>query len=96
MKNTVIFYETESGNCPVADFLHTLPVKHHTKAVRNLELLEEFGRQLGGGLIDHIHEEIWELRTRFGNDISQIASRGHANHDECAPEGCWRLRRLSV
>ena len=72
MKNTVIFYETESGNCPVADFLGKLPVKHHAKAVRNLELLEEFGRHLGGGLIDHIQDEIWELRTRFGNDISRV------------------------
>jgi len=72
VKNTVIYYETLSGNCPVADFLNGLSIKHHAKAVRNLELLEEFGQFLQGGIVTHIHEEIWELRTKFANDISRI------------------------
>ncbi len=72
MKNNIIFYETLSGNCPVAEFLKGLPPKHHAKAVRNLELLEEFGQFLQGGLIAHIHEEIWELRISSANNISRI------------------------
>jgi len=72
MKNNIIFYETVSGNCPVAEFLEGLPTKHHAKAVRNLELLEEFGQLLKGGIIAHIQEEIWELRISFAHDISRI------------------------
>ena len=72
MNNSIIFYETLSGRCPVADFLGKLPIKYHAKAVRNLELLEEFGQCLQGGLIAHIHEDIWELRISFAHNISRI------------------------
>lgn len=72
MGNTIIFYETLSGRCPVADFLEGLQTKHHAKAVRELELLEEFGQSLQGGNVAHIGEKLWELRIRFANDISRI------------------------
>ena len=72
MKYTIVFYETKSGNCPVEKFLNALPVKHHAKIIRNLELLEEYGQFMQGGLISHIKDEIWELRTIFGGNISRI------------------------
>ena len=72
MKNTIIFYETLSGKCPVIEFLNGLSVKHHAKVIRNLQLLEEFGQHLQGGFISHIHGDIWELRIGFGNNISRI------------------------
>jgi phage-related protein len=72
MKNSIVFYETLSGTCPVAKFLEDLSIKHHAKAVRNLELLEEFGQSLQGGIIAHVQEDIWELRIGFANDISRI------------------------
>ena len=49
-----------------------LPTKHHAKVVRNLELLEEFGQFLQGGIIAHIHGAIWELRVSYANNISRI------------------------
>ena len=72
LKNNILFYETFAGNCPVANFLKNLPPKHHAKAVRNLELLEEFGQFLQGGLIAHVYKEIWELRISSANNISRI------------------------
>ncbi|MFC1490358.1 type II toxin-antitoxin system RelE/ParE family toxin [Candidatus Latescibacterota bacterium] len=72
MSEKIIFYETKDGNCPVADFLSGLPVKHHAKALRNLELLEEFGQELQGGFISRIRGKLWELRIRFAGDISRI------------------------
>ena len=72
MSNKIILYETLDGNCSVADFLKGLPTKHHAKALRNLELLEEFGQHLQGGFITHIRGNIWELRISFAGDISRI------------------------
>ena len=36
------FYETESGMKVILDFLESLPVKHKARAIREIELLEEF------------------------------------------------------
>lgn len=40
------FYRLESGKSPVEDFLDSLNSKMRNKAVRSLELLEEFGNTL--------------------------------------------------
>ena len=72
MKKIILLYETTSGNRPVERFLNTVPVDHRAKIVRNLELLREFGNQLGGGYIDYIKDGIWELRTAQGGNISRI------------------------
>ena len=72
MNNKIIFYETLSGSCPVDEFLESLPIRHHAKAIRNLQLLEEFGQDLGGGYISKVRGKLWELRIRFAKDISRI------------------------
>lgn len=43
MKYTLEFYETETGSCPVADFLISLPAKARRKATTYFEVLEEGG-----------------------------------------------------
>ena len=72
MKNSVIFYETVTGNCPVAEFIKALPPKHQAKAIRNLELFEEYGQLLQGGFVSHIYDQIWELRIVHAKNISRI------------------------
>ena len=45
----------------------------------DIELLEEFGLQLGFPYVSHLDDEIWELRIR-GRDVHRIlyfAARGH-------------------
>lgn len=44
MKYTLEFYETETGSCPVADFLISLPAKARRKATTYFEVLEEGGK----------------------------------------------------
>ena len=46
MKYTLEFYETETGSCPVADFLISLPAKARRKATTYFEVLEEGGPNL--------------------------------------------------
>ena len=40
------FYKTESGKNVILDFLESLPIKHRARAIREIELLEEFGTKL--------------------------------------------------
>jgi len=46
MKRTVIFYRTKDGNCPVEDFLDSLPGKVVQKITWVLEMLESQGMLL--------------------------------------------------
>lgn len=66
------FYETESGNKPVEEFLDSLDVKMRTKAVKDILLLKEFGTQMREPYSKPIREGIFELRIQFAGDISRI------------------------
>lgn len=56
----------------MADFLESLPPKHHAKALHEIDLLAEFGNELKEPYVKHIRKDIWELRIRFSSDISRI------------------------
>lgn len=43
MKRVVELYEKENKNCPVLEFILSLPPKHRAKVEREIDLLEEFG-----------------------------------------------------
>ena len=57
----------------VGRFIGSLPIKMRAKALRTIELLEQFGpglpmphsRKLSG-------HQLWELRVRFGSDICRL------------------------
>ena len=66
------YYETESGKCPVADFLLDLPIKQRVKAIRQIDLLGEKGTQLKEPHVKHIDGQLWELRIKFAKDIQRI------------------------
>ncbi|MBQ6901261.1 MAG: type II toxin-antitoxin system RelE/ParE family toxin [Firmicutes bacterium] len=73
MKNKeIIFYKRENGKVPVHEFLDMLPKKHRIKALRSLQLLEEFGLNLTEPDTKYIEDGIFELRIRFASDISRI------------------------
>ena len=38
----IIFYGKGDGSIPVADFLGSLPTKHHAKALRDIDVLEKY------------------------------------------------------
>jgi hypothetical protein len=43
----VEYYEVREGICPVREFIDSLDVKAKAKMVRTIDLLEEFGIDLG-------------------------------------------------
>ena len=68
----VIFYETRSGKIPVNDFLASLNEKLEAKTVRTIELFGELGMNLREPLSKPLDDGIFELRTKFGKDITRV------------------------
>ena len=65
-------FTTTAGEEVVADFLDSLPRKHRAKAIWEIELLAVQGLGLTLPYVRHIDGELWELRIKFGSDISRI------------------------
>lgn len=66
------FYETENGKNLVSDFLDGLSEKHKARAIREIELLEEFGTKLTMPHAKQIDRKLWELRIKTSSNISRI------------------------
>ena len=67
----IIFYEDAHGNCPVEDLISKLDKKaERNKDARiqlkqimfQLDLLTESGTRCSNEYVEHIREDIWELR----------------------------------
>jgi phage-related protein len=70
---TIIFYRTESGNCPVEKFLDSLNPKQAQKVLWVLQLVEELSlvpAQYFKKLVNT--EDIWEVRVRVGREIFRL------------------------
>ena len=76
MKWIIEFYEKENGEILVEEFLNSLPPKHRAKAIREIDLLEEYGIELSHPHTKNIKGEkykgLWELRVQMASDISRI------------------------
>lgn len=75
MQFEVIMYETESGDCPVKEFLDELAkdnAKLQAKTTRMIKLLEEYGNDLREPFSEPLEDGILELRTIQGNNISRV------------------------
>lgn len=69
----IIFYRTQSGHCPVEEFLNSLPGKQAAKVTWVLRLVEELEavpKQYFKKLVNT--EDIWEVRVRVGRDIFRL------------------------
>jgi phage-related protein len=69
-------YEKENQECPILNFIQSLPPKHRAKIEREIDLLEEFGVNL---IYPHTrkiegdnYKGLWELRIQFASDVSRI------------------------
>jgi len=69
----ITFYRTESGRCPVEEFLDSLNSKQAQKVAWVLQLVEELNsvpvqyfKKLVGS------EDIWEVRVQVGSNIYRI------------------------
>lgn len=67
----IFFYENEKGESPVWDFIEDLRKRKDKNKNANTEfnqialyidLLAKNGTRLSGNIVDHLQEDIWELR----------------------------------
>jgi hypothetical protein len=66
----VNFYLTESGNCPVENFLDSLAGKQAQKVAWVLRLIEELDVVSGRYLKKLVStDDLWEVRVQFGGNI---------------------------
>ena len=68
----IILYETENKKVPVHEFILNLPKKLQAKVLRDIDLLSEFGNELREPYSKHIKDGVFELRTKFGSDITRV------------------------
>jgi phage-related protein len=66
------YYETADGHIPVKEFIEALNVKERAKVAWTIDLLEEFGINLGMPYAEHIEGELWELRARLSHNRYRI------------------------
>jgi len=69
----IVFYRTESGDCPVEEFLDTLSAKQAQKVTWVMELIEDlevvpvkFFKKMTGT------DDVWEIRVQSGSNIFRI------------------------
>lgn len=66
------FYESSSGKYPVEEFINSLEVKSQARIARTLDLLEEFGIELGMPYTRYLEKQLRELRIRVGRNRYRI------------------------
>lgn len=69
---TLIAYEKENGEVPVEDFLDRLNPKMRAKIYGMLSILQEKGNMLREPYSKHLDDGIFELRCKFGSDITRV------------------------
>lgn len=69
MKWKIILYETPSGQPVVEKFLDSLQKEPLSKLLRELDLLEEYGIQLGMPHVRSMSGGLYELRVRGKVDV---------------------------
>ena len=71
-KFEVLFYDLPDGSEPVADFLDSLDLKMRAKVLKEIGLLEDYGPELREPYSKSIGDDIFELRTKLGTDITRV------------------------
>ncbi|MBO4668798.1 MAG: type II toxin-antitoxin system RelE/ParE family toxin [Lachnospiraceae bacterium] len=68
----VLFYECPDGHEPAREFLEGLEPKMRSKMDMLVTLLQEYGNLLQFPYSEHLADGIFELRAKFGSDISRV------------------------
>lgn len=68
----ILFYETPAGNCPVKDFIRGLSTTQKAATIEEIDVLEEFGIDLGMPHARPLSDGIWELRARAADGLTRI------------------------
>lgn len=67
-----IFYETADGKIPAKEFLLSLDYDMRAKMIRSLEMLQKNGSALREPHSKELEDGIFELRAKFGSNISRM------------------------
>lgn len=65
-------FESASGKQPVANFIATLKPDEQAKIARGIDLLKEYGPQIGMPYVRHMIGDLWELRVPFGGQAFRL------------------------
>ena len=71
-QNLKIAYEKENGEVPVEQFLDSVNPKMRAKIFGLLGILQEKGNMLREPYSKHLDDGIFELRCKFGSDITRV------------------------
>lgn len=66
------FYEKDTGECPVEDFLLHLDKKMRAKLLGIMGVLQEKGNLLREPHSKHLEDGIFEIRGKVGSNISRV------------------------
>ena len=66
----ILFYKTESGECPVENFLNNLDTKQAKKVAWVMQVVEELDKVPTSYLKKLTNtDDIWEIRVQIGSNI---------------------------
>lgn len=68
----LIAYERENGEVPVEEFLNSVNPKMRAKIYGLMGILQEKGNTLREPYSKHLEDGIFELRCKFGSDITRV------------------------
>lgn len=68
----LIAYEKENGEVPVEKFLDSVNPKMRAKIYGLMGILQEKGNMLREPYSKHLEDGIFELRCKFGSDITRV------------------------
>ena len=68
----LIAYEKINGEVPVEEFLDSINPKMRAKIYGLMEILQEKGNMLREPYSKHLDDGIYELRCKFGSDVTRV------------------------
>ena len=68
----LIVYEKINGEVPVEEFLDSIDSKMRAKIYGLMEILQEKGNMLREPYSKHLDDGIYELRCKFGSNITRV------------------------
>ena len=72
----ITYYEKQNGEIPVMKYLESLNLKFQAKILKEIDMLELYGLDLGKPYVSKIegkkYNKLFELRTKFSSNISRI------------------------
>lgn len=60
----LVLYTTPAGRCPVAEYLDALDQQEAARVRFDIDLLQQFGLELGAPHVRSLGDKLWELRIR--------------------------------